>query len=651
MRPTKWKPLPPLPKNDIKIILKPHKGLMLKEYLRTEIPQAIIRATGTIIIGNGPNQRKIKGEDFILRIREGTNIIIVSTPSLEVADVIRRITCIELRGKRHPFNVYVADPEDSYKGVVHGFPAHTESADLEHHLRVRTQGVSTERAGMLGSSNTALLTFSGGTRPKCVYYMGVEMRCTEYRPTIQMCRECMQEGHRSDVCPNLKNICRDCGLENTPPQGHECELKCAVCRAAGHETRQCPNKLIAAKRGKTTRQSRSRERSGQNTKKAPGRWFESTEEEDLYRRRSRSRSPHGSRARRNTPSRDPSSSRASQRSNSPLPKKQQACSVRKKHAISHDHVASLFLLDSIGAIAIASPVIFLCVSHYLQVAKPTGLVVSELQQHFGVANIAVLSCILAAIALIAAAFSRNVVWVSVTLGAFYDSRQPYSVLKASIILLRSPAFYVFLVATVVGEYSLMAFAMTVVDYTIDKGVELNIAAHLVMCGAVGQILGRLFIVPLSDCVPSTRCLLFAGAFVTEALCTAAMPHVFSLPTIVALRMTETAVQGSAIAVRGILLVHYVGLETITTCTGLFGLLLIPVSISSASMIGHFRDSMGSYDGFYRLLAGANIAVATGLFFFFAADWRKTRRRHLSHARKTYPAETAPGCNEALAKPS
>ncbi|KAH7967038.1 hypothetical protein HPB49_021625 [Dermacentor silvarum] len=105
---------------------------------------------------------------------------------------------------------------------------------------------------MLGSSNTALLTLSGGTRPKCVYYMGVEMRCTEYRPTIQMCLECMQEGHCSDVCPNPKNICRGCGLENPPPQGHECEVKCAVCRAAGHETRRCPNKLIAAKRGKTT---------------------------------------------------------------------------------------------------------------------------------------------------------------------------------------------------------------------------------------------------------------------------------------------------------------------------------------------------------------------------------------------------------------
>ncbi|KAH7977734.1 hypothetical protein HPB49_003277 [Dermacentor silvarum] len=172
---------------------------------------------------------------------------------------------------------------------------------------------------MLGSSNTTLLTFSGGTHPKCVCYMGVEMRCTEYRPTVQMCLECMQEGHHSDVCPNPKNMCRGCGLQNPSPQGHECEVQFAVCSAVGHDTHRCPNKLIAAKRGKTTRQSRSREGSEQKTKKIPGRWFESMEAEDFYRRRSRS--PHGSTAKSNTPSRDVSSSRASERSNSQLPKK------------------------------------------------------------------------------------------------------------------------------------------------------------------------------------------------------------------------------------------------------------------------------------------------------------------------------------------
>ncbi|KAH7970137.1 hypothetical protein HPB49_000061 [Dermacentor silvarum] len=187
MRPVRGKPLPPLPKNDIKIILKPRKGQALKKYLKTEIPQAIIRSSGTIIPGSRLNQRKITEEDFILRIREGTNIIIVSAPSLEVADVIHRITCMELQGNQHPFNVYVADPDDSYKGWF---------TDSQHTPNQQISSNTCESGPK--DSNTALLIFSGGTRPKCVYYMGVEMRCTEFRPTVQMCLECMQEGHRSD---------------------------------------------------------------------------------------------------------------------------------------------------------------------------------------------------------------------------------------------------------------------------------------------------------------------------------------------------------------------------------------------------------------------------------------------------------------------
>uniref|UniRef100_L7M0Q0 Putative monocarboxylate transporter n=1 Tax=Rhipicephalus pulchellus TaxID=72859 RepID=L7M0Q0_RHIPC len=231
-----------------------------------------------------------------------------------------------------------------------------------------------------------------------------------------------------------------------------------------------------------------------------------------------------------------------------------------------------------------------------------------------------------------------------------ELRQSYSVPESSTILLRSPAFYVFLVATVAGEYSLMAFAMTIVDYATDKGIELKVAAYLVLYGAVGQILGRLLIVPLSDCVPSTRSLLFTVAFVVEAVCAAAMPHVFSMVVIVALRMIETAAQGTATAIRGILLAHYLGIETITTCGGLFGLALIPVSLSSASIIGLFRDHMGSYDDFYRLLAGVNTVVAISLSAFFAVDSRRTRRCKLTRKRRTYPHEPPPDSTEPLSTP-
>ncbi|KAL1479894.1 hypothetical protein MTO96_051502 [Rhipicephalus appendiculatus] len=231
--------------------------------------------------------------------------------------------------------------------------------------------------------------------------------------------------------------------------------------------------------------------------------------------------------------------------------------------------------------------------------------------------------------------------VFLTTNEYTEFRQSYSVPESSTILLRSPAFYVFLVATVAGEYSLMAFSMTIVDYATDKGIELNVAAYLVLYGAVGQILGRLLIVPLSDCVPCTRYLLFSVAFVVEAMCAAAMPHVFSMLAIVALRIIETTAQGTATAIRGILLAHYVGIETITTCGGLFGLALIPVSLSSASIIGLFRDHMGSYDDFYRLLAGVNTVVAIILCAFFVVDWRRNRRCDLTRRRMTCPPDALP----------
>ncbi|KAH8037688.1 hypothetical protein HPB51_015733 [Rhipicephalus microplus] len=67
--------LPPLPKGDIKIILRPHKGLWVKNVLGMELSRAVIDAC----------QRSFNGNDFLLRVHPGSNIVILSTPSTEVA--------------------------------------------------------------------------------------------------------------------------------------------------------------------------------------------------------------------------------------------------------------------------------------------------------------------------------------------------------------------------------------------------------------------------------------------------------------------------------------------------------------------------------------------------------------------------------------
>ncbi|KAH8031282.1 hypothetical protein HPB51_015217 [Rhipicephalus microplus] len=150
------RPLPPLPKDDIKIILRPHKGLAVKDILGYELSTAVIDAC----------HRHFDGGSFMLRVHPGSNIIIVSTPHEHVAKELREITHLNIRGRVHSFNSYVADPEDVLRGIVHGIPSGTSQAELMANLRVRTQGVKIERARMLGSTKTAIITFTGSTLPR-----------------------------------------------------------------------------------------------------------------------------------------------------------------------------------------------------------------------------------------------------------------------------------------------------------------------------------------------------------------------------------------------------------------------------------------------------------------------------------------------------
>ncbi|KAH8032008.1 hypothetical protein HPB51_022530 [Rhipicephalus microplus] len=210
---------PPLPKEDIKIILRPHKGLWVKNILGLELSRAVIDAC----------QRSFNGNDFLLRVHPGSNIVILSTPSMEVASRLRGISQLKIRGQIHAFNAYVADPEGVLRGIVHGIPAGTSQDELMENLRVRTQGVNIERARMLGSSKTAIITFTGNVLPRSVYIMGAELICYPYKPTVQVCKICLQTGHRTDVCPTPNvNVCLKCGA-GEPMQGHDCIPKCVIC--------------------------------------------------------------------------------------------------------------------------------------------------------------------------------------------------------------------------------------------------------------------------------------------------------------------------------------------------------------------------------------------------------------------------------------
>ncbi|KAL1430602.1 hypothetical protein MTO96_014849 [Rhipicephalus appendiculatus] len=168
----------PLPKNDMKIIIRPKPGLVVRDLKTYEVARAIERSCG--------DAETCRSDKFLLRLRNGSNIIIASTPHEQVAEKILKIKALDLNNTRHLVNTYISTPEGFLKGVVHGLERDTREEELLNNLRVRTQGVTIVQARMLGKSETAMITFDGPIVPRFVYYYGVTVDLKTRRKTTSV---------------------------------------------------------------------------------------------------------------------------------------------------------------------------------------------------------------------------------------------------------------------------------------------------------------------------------------------------------------------------------------------------------------------------------------------------------------------------------
>ncbi|KAH9379576.1 hypothetical protein HPB48_021849 [Haemaphysalis longicornis] len=96
------------------------------------------------------------------------NVEVISTPHAETADIRRKLTHIKLAGKDHAVFAYVAAPDNSVKGVIHGIEPGTEPSEFQAHLRAQNHTILYAR--MLGQTQTAVITFEGTRVSHYVYY-------------------------------------------------------------------------------------------------------------------------------------------------------------------------------------------------------------------------------------------------------------------------------------------------------------------------------------------------------------------------------------------------------------------------------------------------------------------------------------------------
>ncbi|XP_075539935.1 monocarboxylate transporter 12-like [Dermacentor variabilis] len=208
-----------------------------------------------------------------------------------------------------------------------------------------------------------------------------------------------------------------------------------------------------------------------------------------------------------------------------------------------------------------------------------------------------------------------------------------STLKHVLALFSMPSFYVLLGAILVGDYTCVEFLTTIVDYGVDKGFELGSAKHLVTYSSAGQLVGRIVVPVLADCVPSTRRPLYTFSFAAFGVCMMTMPQVTYIAPVATLATLAGVAQGYILCIRYALLAEYLGVERTAASSGIVGIAMVPVSLVSPVIIGRFRDATGSYDNYYRLLGIVSFVAA---LLFGAHDFCQTKTTRAVHSPDALP---------------
>lgn len=177
-------------------------------------------------------------------------------------------------------------------------------------------------------------------------------------------------------------------------------------------------------------------------------------------------------------------------------------------------------------------------------------------------------------------------------------------------LFRSPMFYVLLIPFMTIDYMLAMVDTTIVEYGIDKGAAtLKDAKQLQTYTAVGQLVGRMVVPFVSDKIASSRCPFTAASLAVAAACLLLISHVKDFTTLAALTAVVGVCEGYLLCIKGVLIGDYLGVETLAAVCGLLGVASVPALLSAPSIIGFFRDQLGSYDKFYWMLAAVSLVSA------------------------------------------
>lgn len=147
--------MPALPRDAIKIVLRPRGGLNVAKTGLVEVTAAVRAAAGVT---------KNSGSGDILCIDAQQNIAVISTAIEERATRYCRISEIEIKGQKHEVGAYRTAPHDTVKGAIRGIPLSETSQDIDTSI-VNEYNPLALAAKRIGNTATVIVVFEGPKVP------------------------------------------------------------------------------------------------------------------------------------------------------------------------------------------------------------------------------------------------------------------------------------------------------------------------------------------------------------------------------------------------------------------------------------------------------------------------------------------------------
>ncbi|KAH7947415.1 hypothetical protein HPB52_011732 [Rhipicephalus sanguineus] len=216
--------LPTLPKDQIKIIVRPKGGLNVSKADIIHLAQALAMAAALM--------EQQTGEDTVCPNKE-QNILVIATPHDHNARAYSRIRKLHTKLGAFEVSAYIAAPDGTCKGVIRNVDPSLDDGALKRMI-VNPRNPKALEVRRTKNTHVVVILFDGMRVPNTVMRGAALVPCFLYKRQVDVCYECGHLGHRADVCASSaeKNKCHGCGeaKSSESEEGvHQCTPKCEVC--------------------------------------------------------------------------------------------------------------------------------------------------------------------------------------------------------------------------------------------------------------------------------------------------------------------------------------------------------------------------------------------------------------------------------------